>query len=629
MRHPLALIAVLFLLLAGATSGAASGPPGGAWMNGSLALLEDPDGSLQVDDLEQPERAERFVAAQGRTSVGLSRSVWWLRLDLPPREAVPGGWWLEVASSSLLDLRLYLPDGQGGYRERRSGDAVPFAEGRDHAYRHPLFRLPADDGPLRVYLRSHDPGGNAFPLRLWSHDELLEYRSQGNLLFGMAYGLILALLLYNLFLFSSLRDRACFWYVLTGASALLLTLSISGHGFEYLWPEHALPWWLNRLTLLAFWGICVIRFSQNLLQSRQHARRAHHLLNACCLLFLVCLALNAGGWRWQAGGMLAATLLANLPIAIGLALQRWRQGSATARLYLLGFGLVLGSVSLELMRATALVQPTSANAMVFPLALTLEALLFSLALASRIQDLKQERAQALEQADQEKNARLALLHSAQRDLARAVEVRTNELSEANRLLQMREAQLQYAALHDPLTGLGNRRQLLEFAERALEDARRHGDSMALLLIDLDHFKPINDTHGHDAGDFVLQSVAQRLRQCVRADDCVARLGGDEFAVFIGGSNAEQHAREIAERLLRELAKPVEFAKQWLVITPSIGVALFPGDALQFGKLYKAADQALYRVKGAGRAGYAMAADAQRETAPALPWPSALAPDRSS
>ncbi len=74
--------------------------------------------------------------------------------------------------------------------------------------------------------------------------------------------------------------------MLTAASALVLTLSISGHGFEYFWPERAVPWWLDRLALLAIWGICVIRFSQNLLQSRQHARWAHHLLNACCLLFL-------------------------------------------------------------------------------------------------------------------------------------------------------------------------------------------------------------------------------------------------------------------------------------------------------------------------------------------------------
>ncbi len=258
MRHPLALLAVIFLLLASAVSRAApefpAPPASGAWLNGSLDLLEDPDGNLAVEDLEQAEQAGRFVAAAGRTSVGLSRSAWWLRLDLPRREAVSGGWWLEVASASLHDLRLYLPDERGGFREHRSGEAVPFAEGRDHAYRHPLFRIPPGDGPLRVYLRSYDPGGNAFPLRLWSHDELLEYRSQGNLLFGMAYGLILALLLYNLFLFTSLRDRAYFWYVLTAASALVLTLSISGHGFEYFWPERAVPWWLDRLALLAIWA---------------------------------------------------------------------------------------------------------------------------------------------------------------------------------------------------------------------------------------------------------------------------------------------------------------------------------------------------------------------------------------
>ena len=506
---------------------------------------------------------------------------------------------------------------------------MPFAEGRDHAYRHPLFRIPPGDGPLRVYLRSYDPGGNAFPLRLWSHDELLEYRSQGNLLFGMAYGLILALLLYNLFLFTSLRDRAYFWYVLTAASALVLTLSISGHGFEYFWPERAVPWWLDRLALLAIWGICVIRFSQNLLQSRQHAL-GHHLPNACCLLFLACLAFQrrrlalAGGRR---AGADPAGQPADRHRPGG---QRWRQGSATARLYLVGFGLVLGSVSLGVMRATALVQPTSANAMVFPLALTLEALLFLPGARLAHPGSEAGKGPGPGPGRPGKNARLALLHSAQRDLARAVEVRTNELSEANRQLQMREAQLQYAAHHDPLTGLGNRRHLMEFAESALDDARRHGNSMALLLIDLDHFKPINDTHGHDAGDFVLQNVAQRLRHCVRTEDCVARLGGDEFAVLVGGSNAEQHARDIAERLLRELAKPVEFAKQWLVITPSIGVALFPGDALQFGKLYKAADQALYRVKGAGRAGYAMAADDERETAPALPgrppWHRSVSPE---
>ena len=134
--------------------------------------------------------------------------------------------------------------------------------------------------------------------------------------------------------------------------------------------------------------------------------------------------------------------------------------------------------------------------------------------------------------------RLALLHSAQRDLARAVEVRTNELSEANRQLQMREAQLQYAAHHDPLTGLGNRRHLMEFAESALDDARRHGNSMALLLIDLDHFKPINDTHGHDAGDVILRALGELLRQRVRIYDLACRFGGEEMSLIMPGCSID-------------------------------------------------------------------------------------------
>ncbi|MDF5826257.1 7TM-DISM domain-containing protein [Pseudomonas aeruginosa] len=208
-------------------------------MNGSLDLLEDPDGNLAVEDLEQTEQAGRFVAAAGRTSVGLSRSVWWLRLDLPRREAVSGGWWLEVASASLHDLRR-TPRRARRVRATSRRRAVPFAEGRDHAYRHPLFQ-PSRDGPLRVYLRSYDPGGNAFRWRLLATTNCWNTCSQGNLLFGMAYGLILALLLYNLFLFTSLRDRAYFWYVLTAASALVPTLSISGHGFGISGPSGRCP----------------------------------------------------------------------------------------------------------------------------------------------------------------------------------------------------------------------------------------------------------------------------------------------------------------------------------------------------------------------------------------------------
>ncbi|MNN21798.1 putative diguanylate cyclase YcdT [compost metagenome] len=233
-------------------------------------------------------------------------------------------------------------------------------------------------------------------------------------------------------------------------------------------------------------------------------------------------------------------------------------------------------------------------------------LLFSFALSSRIQALRHDKALAEEQANREKVARLSLLRSARRDLADAVAERTAELTRSNQLLREREAQLHQAAHCDPLTGLPNRRHLVEQAEQALDFSRYQGEPLALMLIDLDHFKPINDNHGHDAGDFLLQSIGHRLRHCVRASDCVARLGGDEFAVLIAGTDAEQRAREIADRLLCELARPVRFDEIEMRVTPSIGVALYPSHALQFSQLYKAADQALYKVKGSGRASYALA-----------------------
>ena len=159
---------------------------------------------------------------------------------------------------------------------------------------------------------------------------------------------------------------------------------------------------------------------------------------------------------------------------------------------------------------------------------------------------------------------------------------------------------------------------MEHAEHALATAQQNGETLALMLIDLDHFKPINDSHGHDAGDFMLQNVGNRLRQCVRGSDCVARLGGDEFAALIAGPDAEGHAKEIACRILNELSRPVQFDNLELRVTPSIGVAIYPSHAMQFSKLYKAADQALYDVKGNGRAAYAMASEAGGETSEL--WP---------
>lgn len=578
---------------------ASSGMP----LNAHIELLEDTQGTLTIADLASAEQQSRFQPANGRASVGQSLNPWWIKLTLQRDSRAPSLWVLEVGSVTQLDLQFHQPDGQGGWLSRQSGERVPFDASRDHPYRRMVFDLPAlDEQPTTFYLRAFDPAGNSFPLRIWQADDLKQLAARENLALGAIYGVVFALLLYNLFILISLRDKAYFWYVLTTAFALLFILSMTGHGAQYLWPNHPVPAWLDRITLPSLWGLFASRFTQTLLQTKLHVRWAHHLLNMACVIYLVAIVLTLFDQRHLAAWAIALLSLTSIPAALGSALIRWRQGFFPAQLYLYGYGLVLGSVGILLLRTTGVLQPAQWNAYVFPVAVAAESILFSFALAYRIQILKQERAVALQQADREKTARLAQLQASAAELQAAVTARTAELAATNEQLRERERELQHAAFHDPLTDLPNRRYLVERCESALGHAERHKESVALLLIDLDHFKPINDRFGHAAGDLMLQVIAKRLREHVRAGDAVARLGGDEFAALICGSDAERQAREIADRLLAELSNPVHFGAERLQVTISIGVALYPRHARNFTGLYKIADQTLYRVKERGRSG---------------------------
>jgi diguanylate cyclase (GGDEF)-like protein len=578
----------------------------GTSLNTDIELLEDRSAQLNISDMADPAIQTRFKPANGRASVGQSLNPWWIKVTLQRTADAPAQWWLAINSVTQLDLSIYLPDENGNWHVRQSGEIASHRAGRDHDSRHMLFKLPQlGQTPLTFYLRTYDPAGNSFPMRVWQLDDLNQQAAEENLALGIIYGIIAALLLYNLFIFFSLRDSAYFWYVLTTAGALLMILSMSGHGFQYLWPNAPVPFWLDRITLPSIWGLCACRFTQSLMQTRSHVRWAHHLLSFACLCYVIAITLDALGQRHSAAWIIALLSLTSIPAALGSALIRWRQGYFPALLYLCGYGLILSSISLAVMRATGLVQPANWNAYVFPISVAAESILFSFALAYRIQTLKQEKAEALMQADREKTARLTQMQSSADELQDAVNLRTAELAQANLQLSERERELQHAAFHDSLTELHNRRFLVERCEAALANARRYNEATALLLIDLDHFKPINDKYGHDAGDLMLQSIAQRLREHVRSGDAVARLGGDEFAVLICGKDAEQHAREIAQRLLDELAKPVSYGAERLTVTISIGVALYPRHATNFTTLYKAADEMRYKAKRRGRSGSAI------------------------
>ena len=156
------------------------------------------------------------------------------------------------------------------------------------------------------------------------------------------------------------------------------------------------------------------------------------------------------------------------------------------------------------------------------------------------------------------------------------------------------------AHHDALTGLANRTQLVEKLQNALTALPSRGGGIAVHFIDLDRFKSVNDTLGHDGGDFLLRTVAERLRSVIRIDDTVARLGGDEFVVVQTGVSDRDQVKEFARRLTSAVTAPMKLREQAIVATVSVGVAVAPADGSNPERLLKSADLALYKAKADGR-----------------------------
>lgn len=166
-----------------------------------------------------------------------------------------------------------------------------------------------------------------------------------------------------------------------------------------------------------------------------------------------------------------------------------------------------------------------------------------------------------------------------------------------------ERHLQYLAQYDPLTGVGNRQYFTDQIFKAAARARRVGSQLALLFLDLDHFKNVNDAMGHDVGDRLLKRVAHRLQSCLRLGDFIARIGGDEFAVLVENVEDLDDLRALASKLLAQIAEPFELDGRPYFATGSIGITVFPQDGNDPALLLKNADIAMYAAKARGRNQY--------------------------
>jgi diguanylate cyclase (GGDEF)-like protein len=203
-----------------------------------------------------------------------------------------------------------------------------------------------------------------------------------------------------------------------------------------------------------------------------------------------------------------------------------------------------------------------------------------------------------------------------RSLARQLAQTVHRLYGALGQVQDSEERMRFLASHDPLTQLGNRALLQDRLDTALQVSKRTGKAFALHMIDLDHFKEINDVHGHGTGDKVLTTVAERIGEITRSVDTIARLGGDEFTVLqdIGEGDSAGNAGSLAERLITGLSAPMTIESLQLEVGASIGIALYPEDGASAEDLMRNVDLALYRAKEEGRGRYTFFTQALGEQA---------------
>lgn len=561
-RPPVNLIGLLrlclLLLLPCAAQGTSLSVHDGAGrypLAGFVDVLEDPDGRLTLEDVRQPSAQFRPTRRGDDMSFGYRHSTFWLRLVLT---LPPGGsrehWLLELAYPTLDSVNFYRLLPGGDYQMTETGDTLPFGSRRvDHRnYVFPVDLSGANAGSQVFYLRIRSAGSLTFPLTLWQDSAFTEASQRSYAALSLYFGAFAAMALYNLMLYFSLRDRVFLVYVAFVASMAMGLASQYGLAFQFLWPDWPALANVAYPGGFALAGLFGVLFTRRFLDVPTHLPRFDKVLLLLALSFAINVALPWFAYQWSAI-WISLTAVTFCPLALGAGIWFVRRAHHGARYYLAAWGLLLVFTAAMALRNMGWLPSNFVTLNGMQIGSALEMMLLSFALAHRY----------------------------------------NKLEEQQKLLRE-------MAHHDPLTGLANRLLLDIRLEHAMQVAKRHNTTLALLLLDLDGFKPVNDTYGHGIGDELLMELAQRMQAIVRQTDTVARLGGDEFIILLESVASVEAVMLVAEKLIAALRVPMKVSSGAEVrVGASIGLTLMTPSDMDREAIIHRADAAMYDAKTAG------------------------------
>ncbi len=563
------------------------------YRNGTSDLTIEEAAELYLDSqFEQPETND-----PSHTNFGLTTEEIWLGLEFSTKKEVHRYWFLEVGHASLDDVSVYLLENGDLVFQGRSGDLLPFVS-KPVSHRNHVFPVSLSNGnDYQLFLSVRSEGTLTVPVTLWQGEALWASDQQTYGALSLYYGVLLALLVYNLFLFFSLRDLLYLTYVGFIGCLALGQAGLSGLTGQFLWPNA--PWLvhLSPTAGVAAAGVFGALFVQRFLAGTPARLKLGWLMPSLSVAYgLTFLTAVFGSYHLAAIAVnLISMVFAVAALLMGaVSLLRREPG---ARFFVLAWISFLLGVLVIALHNVGVLPSNSFTTNALLIGSVTEMLLLSLALADRINELQRSRELAQDQALESRQKMLELVKENERYLESRVTERTQELETVNQQLRKSQQLLEEQANHDILTGLANRKLLQDRLAGAKARAKRSGDSFALVVVDLNKFKEINDTFGHVAGDEVLVVVGNRLNEVPRESDTVARIGGDEFVLLLEEIRDAHDLDRLKAKLSQVADVPIALPCGTEVrVGLSIGVARYPDDSRDLERLFSLADAQMYRNK---------------------------------
>jgi diguanylate cyclase (GGDEF)-like protein/hemerythrin-like metal-binding protein len=518
---------------------------------------------------------QRGDATDGGTSIlatGIGSDPVWVHLAFLNRQSADLTRCLTIENALLDEVDIYFVEAGLVTGSYSLGDSKPFAQ-RERQERFFTVDHSFKPGITDVYLRIATVDPIVLPIYVRDNAQAESHTVVQNYSYGFLYGYLVALLVYNTILFITIKDRRYLLYAGFMAAFVAMNLSYTGHGFQWLWPDHV---WLQRWiipNLMMLFMVLGLMFARSYLDTPRTLPQSDRNLMRLIIVFLFMFGVACVFGQTQFQALLVAFAFVLVFSVSMLFLGIWAVfgGVQNAYYFLLASLASAVGASLTALSVWGIISFDAWRYRAVEIGMVIDATLLAIALGVQF--------------------RLAQLRRIRAEIA------SKELAEVNRKLSESLVEVQQLAATDRLTGLWNRHHFENAAEAEMDRALRYHYATSLLIFDADHFKGVNDTCGHQAGDEILKVLAQLVRGKVRESDTLTRWGGEEFTVLMPDTPLSA-ATDAGEKIRQAVA--AHTFPLGITLTVSVGVAEWVGEDETLACWIDRADNALYQAKRSGR-----------------------------